>query len=140
MRLVLDTNVVVAGLLWHGTPRRLLDQAINGAVTLYASGALLDELAHTLGYAKFAARIALAETSCEALFACYAELIERVTPAPLPQPVSRDPDDDAVLACALAAKADAVVSGDGDLLVLGSFQSIPVLTAARALEKLSASL
>jgi putative PIN family toxin of toxin-antitoxin system len=58
MRLVLDTNVVVAGLLWNGHPRRLLDLAINGDVTLFSSPALIDELAHTLNYPKFSQRIA----------------------------------------------------------------------------------
>ena len=46
--------------------------------------------------------------------------------------VSRDPDDDAVLACALAARADLVVSGDNDLLVLKSFEGIPIVTVSQA--------
>lgn len=54
----------------------------------------------------------------------------------LASPVSRDPDDDAVLACALAAKADLIVSGDQDLLVLQAFEGIPIVTAAQALERL----
>jgi len=58
-------------------------------------------------------------------------------PAVLPQPVSRDPDDDQVLACALAAKADVVVSGDRDLLTLVSYQRIPMLTASLALDTIS---
>ena len=57
MRLVLDTNVVIAGLLWHGTPRRLLDRAIDDdTVELYSSPALIDELGNTLKYPKFAQR------------------------------------------------------------------------------------
>lgn len=58
MRLVLDTNVVVAGLLWNGPPRHLLDLAINGDVALSSSPALIDELAHALHYPKFSQRIA----------------------------------------------------------------------------------
>ncbi len=54
----------------------------------------------------------------------------------LASPVSRDPDDDAVLACALAAKADLIVSGDQDLLVLQAFEGIPIVTIAQALERL----
>ena len=57
LRLVLDTNIVVAGLLWNGLRRWLLEAAIAGEVELYSSAVLLAELAHTLGYAKFAARI-----------------------------------------------------------------------------------
>lgn len=57
LRLVLDTNIVVAGLLWNGPPRRLIEWAIEGkAVELFSSPVLLDELAHTLGYSKFAGR------------------------------------------------------------------------------------
>ena len=64
LRLVLDTNVVVAGLLWNGPPRRLIELAIEGdAVELFSSTVLLDELAHTLGYSKFSARIATFGTS-----------------------------------------------------------------------------
>lgn len=51
LRLVLDTNVVVAGLLWNGPPRRLIEMAIEGeAVELFSSAVLLEELVHTLGY------------------------------------------------------------------------------------------
>lgn len=50
MRLLLDTDVVVAGLLWKGAPRRLLDRAIEGlSVELHSSPVLIDELTHTLG-------------------------------------------------------------------------------------------
>ena len=58
LRPVLDTNIVVAGLLWNGPPQCLIEWAIEGeAVELFSSPVLLDELAHTLGYSKFAARI-----------------------------------------------------------------------------------
>lgn len=50
LRLVLDTKIVVAGLLWNGPPRRLIEAAVAGEVELFSSAALLDELAHTLGY------------------------------------------------------------------------------------------
>ena len=50
--------------------------------------------------------------------------------------VSRDVDDDAVLACALAARADLIVSGDEDLLVLKEFQGIPIATIAQALARI----
>ena len=72
LRLVLDTNVVVSGLLWNGPPRRLLQAAIDGEVNLFSSAVLLDELAHTLGYAKFTKRIESFGTSIAALAAQYA--------------------------------------------------------------------
>jgi uncharacterized protein len=66
----------------------------------------------------------------------YSALCELVSPAPLAQPMCRDPDDDAVLACAMAAQADLIVSGDQDLLVLQTFEGTPIVTAAQALERL----
>ena len=80
-RLVLDTNVVVAGLLWNGPPRRLLEAAIAGEAELFSSAALLDELVHTLGYAKFAGRIDSFGTSIAALVAQYTALVSLAAPA-----------------------------------------------------------
>lgn len=137
MRLVLDTNVVVSGLLWHGLPRRLLDWATNDVVELHSSQALLDELLHTLRYPKFAKRIAGFETSAPALAAQYVALVTVVTPAAIPATIERDPDDDAVLACALAAQADLIVSGDAHLLNLKQFQRIPIVPAAEAVARIA---
>jgi predicted nucleic acid-binding protein len=57
-----------------------------------------------------------------------------VTARQLNAQVSRDADDDAVLACALAARADLVVSGDDDLLSLKSFNGILIVTVAQAVK------
>ena len=140
MRLVLDTNVVVAGLLWHGAPRRLIDLVIdNESVTLYSSPVLIGELANTLGYAKFAKRIAQFETSIAALVAQYEALVTLVSPAHTPRVVLDDPDDDHVIACAIAANAQWIVSGDKHLLAVESYQDISIVTPAEALNKLAAS-
>ena len=63
----------------------------------------------------------------------------RMEPQPLSAPVSRDPDDDHVLACAVAARADLIVTRDLDLLDLKTFQNIPILAAADALRKFEAT-
>jgi len=63
-----------------------------------------------------------------------------IDPPPLVQPVCRDPDDDAVLALSIAAQADLLISGDDDLLSLGSFEGILILTPAQALQRVLAAL
>lgn len=138
MRIVADTNTVVSGLLWQGAPRRLMDLGRSQKITLITSPALLAEFADVIGRKKFAARIQRAGLSARGLVEDYAGIAHVVEPAPLTQPVSRDPDDDQVLACTIAAQADAIVSGDQDLLTLGSYQGVPILTAARALERIKA--
>ena len=133
MRAVIDTNVLVAALLWRGPPHVLLEHARAGTVSMVSSAALLAELADVIGRAKFDAILAKTDTSRALSLAQVRQLADVIEPPPLPRPVCRDPDDDQVLALALAAKVDLIVSGDNDLLSLGSFEGIPILAPAQAL-------
>jgi len=133
-RLVLDTNVVVAGLLWLGPPRRLIDQAIERRFELCSSTVLIDELTRTLGYPKFAQRMVQHETNAAILVAHYQALTYLLMPSHIPRVVPRDADDDHVIACAVAAGADLIVTGDRHLLELGSFRGISIVKPAVALE------
>jgi putative PIN family toxin of toxin-antitoxin system len=139
LRLVLDTNIVVAGLLWNGPPRQLLEAAITGEVELYSSPVLLDELAHTLGYSKFDKRIEDFGTSTAALVAQYTALVSLVAPASVPRIVANDADDDHVIAAAVAARAELIVTGDRKhLLPIGSHQGIAIVTAREVVERVEA--
>jgi putative PIN family toxin of toxin-antitoxin system len=139
MRIVADTNTVVSGLLWQGPPRRLIDLARARRLTLCTSLTLVAELAEVIARDKFAERVRAAGLSAAELVQDYERLAEIVTPEPLPAPASRDPDDDHVLACALASKAELIVSGDKrHLLILGEYQGIPIRTASEALGTLTA--
>ncbi|MFZ4651478.1 MAG: putative toxin-antitoxin system toxin component, PIN family [Rubrivivax sp.] len=141
LRLVLDTNVVVAGLLWGGPPRRLLEAAITGKVELYSSGALLDELTRTLGYAKFAARIDAFEASVAGLVVQYTALVNLVAPANTPRVVPNDADDDHVIAAAVAARAGLIVTGDRKhLLPIGSHQGIAIVTVREVVERIEGKI
>ncbi len=141
MRIVADTNTVLSGLLWQGPPRRLLDLARERKVSLYTSLTLLAELAEVIGRDKFAERVRAAGLSAAELVQAYERLAEVVNPEPLPAPASHDPDDDHVLACALTAKAEFIISGDKrHLLVLGDYQGIPIRTVSDALSGLTATL
>lgn len=117
MRLVLDTNIVVSGLVWGGMPRQLLDLGRDRRVRLFTSTALLDELADVLGREKFAALLASQSITPVFLMQRYGMLAELVRPQPIERTV-RDIDDDVVIATALAARAELIVSGDRDLLAL----------------------
>jgi uncharacterized protein len=139
LRLVLDTNTVVAGLLWNGPPRRLLQAAIDGEVELFSSAVLLDELAHTLGYSKFTTRIESFGTSIAALVAQYTALVSLVAPASVPRVVANDSDDDHVIAAAIAARAELIVTGDRKhLLPIGTHQGIAIVTAREVVDRLDA--
>jgi len=135
MRIVADTNTILSGLLWGGPPRRLIDLARTRSVSLYTS---LVQLAEVIARDKFAHRIQLAGLSAAEHVQDYRRLTYLVEPQPLSAPASRDPDDDHVLACALAAHADLIVTRDLDLLDLKSYQNIPILAAADAVRRIEA--
>lgn len=137
MRLVLDTNIVVSGLLSDGTPARLLDAAQADQAELFTTRQLLAELTRILRRAKFADAIAASGLSLEELVLGYAELAVVIEPLPITLTVAADPDDDQVLACAAAARPELIASGDKHLLSLKQYQGIPIVTAAEALQRLS---
>lgn len=133
MRIVLDTNVVISGLLWSGAPRRLMQAALARQIELFTSETLLAELNEIAGRAKFSHRISSSHTNVPELVAYYLEIAEIITPAEIRQVVLADADDDHVIACAIAASADLIVSGDSDLLNLKHYQGIPIVGASQAL-------
>ena len=134
LRPVLDTNVLIAGLLWNGPPRRLIALAIDGELV---------ELAHTLGYSKFAARIEGFGTSIAALIALiaqYAAVVSLIVPTSVLRVVAADADDDHVIAAAVAARAELIATGDRKhLLPIGSHRGIAIVTARDVVERLDAT-
>ncbi len=84
------------------------------------------------GRSKFDVVLARSNTSREQTLDELYRLAEVVEPPPLPEPACRDPDDDEVLALAVAARAELIVSGDSDLLTLKSFQGVPIVSPAEA--------
>ena len=136
VRAVIDTNVLLSGLLWHGQPHALLEHVRAGTLAMLSSPALLAELSDVIGRVKFDAILVRSKTTRERALSKVRQLAEVIEPPPLAQPVCRDPDDDEVLALALAAKVDLIVSGDDDLLVLQVFGGIPIFTPAQAFQRI----
>jgi putative PIN family toxin of toxin-antitoxin system len=133
--LVPDVNIAVSGLLWHGPPAEVLRAAQTGQAVLATSSELLAELRGVLDRPKLRRAMMAAGISPARAFQTFLELTGVYVDAPpLSTRVSRDPDDDAVLACGLAAGASVIVTGDRDLLVRGSFEGIPIVDARSALE------
>lgn len=134
MRVVLDTNTWVSALLSpHGPPRRLLDDARAQVFELCSSPVLVAELLDVVSREKFAQRLAAAGLTPLAIVGEIRRLAVMAAPASVPRVVADDADDDHVLACALAAQADLIVSGDKHLLKLGGqYQGIAIVTPAQA--------
>ncbi len=130
MIVVLDTNVFVAAMIAKGLCHEVVIRGL-GSCTVVTSQALLDELEHTLR-AKFT--LGPAATAFLEQLRLRVRLVE---PTPLKSPVSRDADDDVVLATAVAAGAMVIVTGDQDLLVIGRFNGIDIVSPRDFLRRLS---
>ena len=136
MRVVLDNNILVSALIWRGLPRRVLDEGLELGWQFYTSPELFDELERVLNYPHLAKAIVKKQQTPTAILNLLRDVLRVVQAPALTSRVCRDPDDDAVLACAKAASADLIISGDQDLLVLQAFEGIQIVTAAQALERL----
>lgn len=123
MRLVLDTNVVMSAIFFGGDPKIIIRAAIAKKVELVATQALVDE------YHEIAERLHeyYPTVSYRRPLAIFESLLKIVRPATLSGNVCRDPDDDALIACALGGKAKIVCSGDEDLLVLNGYRGLEIM-------------
>jgi putative PIN family toxin of toxin-antitoxin system len=121
VKLLLDSNVLVAALVARGACADLLEHCVREHEVV-TSQPLLDEL-HDVLTRKFKQR----ESDARSAVRLFRETFTLVVPEPLEPPVCRDRDDDVVLATALAAACDAIITGDRDLLVLDPFRYIRVL-------------
>lgn len=125
MRLVIDTNVLIAAFIAHGACSELLEHCVlNHDVVL--SGFILDELKEKLvGKFKYTTReanevVALLKSRCSIVGTCA-----------IPSPISRDPDDDNIIATAIAGSCQCIVSGDKDLLDLKQVGDIAVVSPSQ---------
>ncbi|WP_036489010.1 putative toxin-antitoxin system toxin component, PIN family [Myxosarcina sp. GI1] len=135
MRVLLDTNIWISGLLWGGNPRRIIQLAVSEQIVLYSSKLLIEELQTTLAYPKLQRRLEKLTITAEELLvevARITQLCQPVTISDLSQ--LRDPKDKIVLETAVSVPVEAIVSGDEDLLILREFQQIPILTTKQFLE------
>jgi uncharacterized protein len=124
VRLVLDTNVLVSALLFGHALDILVAKWKTGAIVPIFSRATFDELRRVLRYPRFALSEAEIRTLIEDEMLPYFEVVQVEEEI---QGVCRDPWDDMFLSCALAARADSIVTGDKDLLDLSSFRDIPII-------------
>jgi putative PIN family toxin of toxin-antitoxin system len=137
-RLVIDSNVWIAALISPtGTARKLVDAVLDHGIDILMSESTFGELASRLDRPKFEQ---YREPEAWNLF--LSELIELALwheDAGTAAGVCRDVDDDKFLALAVTGQADAIISGDGDLLELVTHEGIPILTPAQLLQRLRES-
>jgi hypothetical protein len=128
MRIVLDVNVWISGLLWGGVPGQIFDLAEEQQIAIFVSEPILEDVKEILGRKKLQAKIQSLDVTVEDLLVTVGQLSELCPTTSVNVPQLRDPDDAAILAAALAANAEEIFTGDLDLLALTEFNGILILT------------
>jgi uncharacterized protein len=130
VRVVCDTNVLVSAFHFGGKPMAVLQQAIDGDIELFFSQPILDEIGRILrdkfGYTPV--RLDEFKSILQASGSM-------VMPTQTLDVVPSDPDENRIVECAVAAKAEAIITGDKDLLRLREFQSIKMVRVRDFLER-----
>lgn len=130
MRVVLDTNAVVSALLFAGVSSKLVPLWQSRAIVALVSRGILEEYLRVLSYPKF--KLSEAEIK-DLVQEEVLPFVDVVIPRRRLSVVKRDPSDDQFIECAVAGKARVIISGDKDLLSIGSYRKILIQTLAQFL-------
>ena len=132
-KVVVDTNVVVSGLLFGGPPGEIYSMWQNRRIQPFASKSIIDEYIRVLAYPK----LQLSQEEIEYLL--YQEILpnfEIIEPRSAIKALHEDPSDDMFIHCALAKSIPTIISGDRHLLGPNTFRSITILSPADFLHQL----
>ena len=133
MRAVVDTNVVVSGLLWGGPPNQILKWARDGILEIIACEETSAEVKRVIQYKRFSQRLSDLDTSPNEVIAYFMNLVTFVpTPQFIPRAIHKDIFDNIFLALASENKAHLIISGDKHLLDMKEYNDIPVVTPSEA--------
>ena len=129
-RIVLDANIYVSAFAFGGKPKRAVQLGITRRVAVSISDPIRAEVLRTLRN-----KFRWSEERLLEATAVIGAAATSVAPAVTLHVIERDPDDDRVLECAVAARAEFIVSGDFDLLSLGEYEGIQIIQVAELLDR-----
>lgn len=122
-RLVVDSNVWISALVFGGAPRQVFEVIVHDGLRLVVSAEILTEIRRVVGV-----KFPDFTDDVEALIGVIQDHLDSVSLGSITIGVCRDPDDNRVLETAILGDATAIVSGDKDLLVLGGYEGVAIVT------------
>lgn len=134
-RVVIDTNVLISGIIQQsGFPFKVVKLWEDEVIVLITSVATIEEAERVLNYPKIRKRYALTSDDIQRTAANLLKYSVLVQDPPIPNVIEQDPDDNKILATAIAGKADYIISGDMHLLTLKNYRGIEIVTPKRFCE------
>ena len=131
MKLVLDTNIFISAFYWGGNPQKIIDKIIEGTDELYISDKILKEISAVMSRPKF--------KSTQDIIERYIKTIEKIGKKVFIsgeiKGICRDKEDDDKIECGITSGADFLITGDNDLLILGNYQNLKIISINDYLNK-----
>jgi putative PIN family toxin of toxin-antitoxin system len=141
LKIIIDTNVTISGLLWGGAPNQILKLCRDEVVRILECDETLDEVKSVLQYPKFSDRLSTLGTNAIEVFAYFMNLATYVpSPETIPKAIKQDPFDNIFLGLALENGASLIVSGDRHLLDFESYEGIQIVTPSEGVRVISSFL
>jgi putative PIN family toxin of toxin-antitoxin system len=128
LRVVIDTNVVISGLLWGGLPNGILKLARDGIIEVCSTKTICEELAKVLEYPRFEKRLAELSLTKEDAVDYYEDIVTLYKENASIEVVKNDPNDDRFIEAALDSGCSIIISGDEHLLEMKEYQGIMMLS------------
>jgi len=126
---VLDSTVLVSAFLTKtGVSYQLLRQAEAGVFIVCVADEILEEVAKVLQYARIRKKRLYTDEDIHKYITLLGSIGKLITPLPKLRAVIRDPNDDMIVACAVKAKAEHIITRDKDLLELGRYRKIEIIS------------
>ncbi len=139
MKIIIDTNVAVSGLLWGGPPNQIMRWIRDRLLIAYGCKKTTEELNKTLNYVKLSKRFKELNITPEEVFAYFMNLIHYVPdPKNIPNVIKNDPFDDIFLALAVQNNVSLIISGDNHLLSKKEYKNIQIVTPQEACQVIEA--
>ena len=125
MKIVIDTNLMISAMYFGGKPKKLVDLLVRGSLDAYADSEIIQE------YTEASVEFADDHEDQKAIISL-SDIVPKLHQIEVTTEVHvcRDPDDDKFIACAVDSKSKYIVSGDKDLLSLGSHEDVEIVTVA----------
>ena len=130
MKIVIDTNILISAIFFGGVPRNIIDLVINDKISACMNEEILSEYEDTASKMNAKGKWHINQE----IFDRFLNAVEVIGTETVVN-VCRDPDDNKFIACAVDAKAIYIVSGDKDLLTVGNYDEIEIVTATEFYER-----
>ena len=137
LKIVLDSNVWISGLIWEGKPGQILRAAQYNKLRILISEEIIAEISRVLKYPKLKNDYEPAGLSREDIIALIVKLAIVIQVTEKVDVVYEHPADNKFIECALAGKANYVITGDKHILKIGAYKKIKILTVSDFLQILT---